>query len=383
MKRIIAAALCLTLILCGTALADDVLVLPSSTERIDAEAFFGDASFAQLILPDNVVSIGDRAFSGCAGLRTAYIPASVTELGEDVFAGTSAAMLIRTDPGSEAVAYARLHSIDYQADTVYRALTVSCGYSGASALEDTVFDAAHMGEALPAFAGTPWTVTDARNPADLSALRAAVASAFAGATENDVSLFYYSGHGAVDSRGRSCLVLNALVPVTASALKSMLDTVPGRKIVLLDCCYSGGMLVDVQTSDALPGAEGAPVPTASDFIGGMVAPFTVRPRALTGENYFVITACTDSEESWSLGDGGAFTTSFLRGIGYDIYSGLTAALPADTDGDSAVSVQEAYVFARAAANELLALFPDDDGTIVTQDAQCWPSGCGWFAPFRR
>lgn len=389
MKRILSVAAAVILCLLCAGASGDTLIVPVSLTEIGEEAFMGDASLTHVLLPYTLVSVGDRAFSGCSGLRIVDFPGVGTDIGEDVFNGATAAMLIRTEPGSEAAVYARRHQIDYQAGTVYRALAFYCEYSGQNRLFDTRLDAQHLQSGLQTLTGTPWSVTRVGNLTSKAALQSAIRDAFADATEDDVSLFAFSGHGLVNYAGQSCIALNTFVTVTGAELRAMLDTVPGRKVVLLDCCFSGGMIVDAETSDAASpddtaAEESEPVWSPADFVSGMTGAFSVRSRAaLDSAGYFVITACSPDEVSWSLGDGGAFTTALLKGIGYDIYSGVTASMPADTDGDDAVSVSEAFVYAKAEALRVLSMDVDEDGNPMFQTAQCYPAGCAWFAPFRR
>ena len=69
---------------------------------------------------------------------------------------------------------------------------------------------------------------------------------------------------------------------------------------------------------------------------------------------------------------GVFMYYLCLGLGYDGVSGQQTGMNADSNGDAAVSVQEAYAY--AAAN---ALTVNRD-----QHAAVWPEGCRWFAPFR-
>jgi hypothetical protein len=78
-----------------------------------------------------------------------------------------------------------------------------------------------------------------------------IASTFSGADDNDVSYFYYAGHGYLDSGTNisylcpadnpiTILDLNALISV--NELESHLSAIPGTKVVILDTCHSGGFI---------------------------------------------------------------------------------------------------------------------------------------------
>lgn len=94
----------------------------------------------------------------------------------------------------------------------------------------------------------------------------------------------------------------------------------------------------------------------------------------------MITAAREYEESEegyisSGGNGrimGYFSYNFCLGLGLNGVTMRKDALNADRNGDDAVSIQEAYAWA---AQNALAM-------NAGQHAAVWPSGCGWFAPFR-
>lgn len=80
----------------------------------------------------------------------------------------------------------------------------------------------------------------------------ALNQAFSGATEDDVSYLYYSGHGNnVNGISYLCTVDNLLLKngsfdpkawVSVDELKAALDRVPGKKVLILDCCNAGGFI---------------------------------------------------------------------------------------------------------------------------------------------
>jgi len=84
---------------------------------------------------------------------------------------------------------------------------------------------------------------------DLQATKKAIlngiANTFSGAESNDVSYFYFSGHG-MNSNGVSYLCptdISYSSPlssyISTNELKSALSAISGTKVVILDCCYSG------------------------------------------------------------------------------------------------------------------------------------------------
>ena len=135
----------------------------------------------------------------------------------------------------------------------YRALSIgNAQYAGAE-LEAPEYDATHM-QALFAqmsFDGVTMDPDNNKRENNLtkSGIKKAIAAAFAGADADDVSYFYYSGHGSV-ANGQAQLVGTDLAFLSVSELKAALDAVPGRKVVLLDSCFSGGFVDKASKAEA-------------------------------------------------------------------------------------------------------------------------------------
>ena len=338
---------------------------------------------AEFTLPASLTEIGDEAFAGCGALNEASVPDSVELIGEDAFSGCGEALLILTEPGSEAVNFARSHQYDYRAGTHYRALLIGQTYSGSavSPLQGPANDIRALQMWLPQIG---WTVTTKSN-LTADGIRSAIGTAFQGATENDVNFFYYSGHGeqngallGIDGEGLS-----------PESLRSALDNVPGRKVIVVDACYSGkiieeedekGKRINLRKTGETSETEDKR-DTVEAFLSSFQAAFRPRLRgALNANNYYVITAARSDEQSVeqfvsSNGSGrimGIFTYYFCLGIGYNGVNYQVTTLNADVNGDGAVSIQEAFAYA---AEEAMAKNP-------YQHAVVWPLGCRWFAPFR-
>ena len=70
-----------------------------------------------------------------------------------------------------------------------------------------------------------------------------ITSSFRGAKNNDISIFYYSGHGTVnESNGHRGIYTSDGDNYEFSTLYRKLNAISGRKLVILDCCYSGAFL---------------------------------------------------------------------------------------------------------------------------------------------
>lgn len=384
MKRtfcVLCAMLLLALPIAGPA---DSLTLPDGLTAIEDGAFAGDTSLDTLIAPAGLASVGAGAFSGCSSLDIVELPGDSTAIGADAFSGCGSALLIRAPYGSPAHLYARQNSIDYQAGTRYRALLIANSYPGTdSELIGPPYDAANMRACLTGLPGVDWEVTTRTN-LTADGITSAIAAAFSGATDADVSMVYYSGHGSYLSGWGACLVGTDYYGCFASDLREVLDGIPGRKIIIVDACYSGGLISgfasdDVTTADAAEEEAQAGVNPGA-FVSGLISPFAMRRRGASDGSYYIMAACAADEESWELTDGsnhyGAFTCCLLTGIGYSVPSYAWITPPADINGDEALSFSEAFSYARSNTMELMTSLGE------TQTAACYPAGVTWFAPFR-
>ena len=378
-----AAALALLILLggCFQAARGELLTLPPALTVIEAQAFEGDAALSEALLPESVVSIGPRAFADCAGLQRIYIPAGTEAIAADAFEGVPGPLLIRTQPGSAAMGFALEQGIDFQANTRCRALIIANGsYENMSALPGTIADAQAMAAMLSAFHTTDYAVTSLSN-LTAAEMEAAILSAFGEAEAQDLSLFYYSGHGKYSGdpavNGALMGVDGALL--TASALRACLDSVAGRKIVIVDACYSGSLIAKA----ASPSASGDCF--AAAFLQAFSAPGgSPRSRAadrLNDNGYYVLCAAKSSEESYEYisdtGESsiqyGVFTRALCLGCGYDLITQAFSAPGADRDGNGVITLQEAY--SETLRNILKA--------GANQTPQVWPAQCTRFGLLRK
>ena len=356
---------------------------PTGLAEIGEEAFQGNTKLINLEIPQNVTSIGERAFADCTSLNAGMIPASVAVMGGDAFANCGEAMLIRTSPDSAAHEYALSNGIDYDADTIRRALVIGQTYTGTKwALQGPAND---MKAVRFCLSGMGWSVNAVSNQSAAGIL-SAISSTFSTATERDISLFYYSGHGEEDG---SLVGKSGTDFVTPAQLRDALDSIPGRKIVIVDACYSGQLIADENESGnpdmlLLHGTNAPESQTdhAAQFVSAFQSAF--RRIWLNGVlntgSYYVITAARENEKSEEgfITSGGStktmgfFTYAICLGLGYNGVTMQNTTLFADQNGDQAVSIQEAYQWAKQHAQ----------GSNGQQHAVVWLAGCRWFAPFR-
>ncbi|MFZ2331297.1 MAG: PEGA domain-containing protein, partial [Atribacterota bacterium] len=73
-----------------------------------------------------------------------------------------------------------------------------------------------------------------------------IRNTFSGSKENDISYFYFSGHGALLNQTSYLCPAdfngNVSTAISVDELESVLSTIPGKKIVLIDSCHSGGFI---------------------------------------------------------------------------------------------------------------------------------------------
>jgi hypothetical protein len=248
----------------------------------------------------------------------------------------------------------------------YRALLIGNTYPGtANDLPGPDTDAYAMKSMLNMM--SKMTVTTKIN-ATADTMLGAIPSAFAGATSKDVSIFYYSGHGVQDSGGS---YHGALVGtsgyVRPSELRSALDQIPGKKVVLIDACHSGQMVGKSVSAAAVKAQLDA-------FTSAFISEFQAADKSstdLADAGYYVIAAAHSSESSLSITVNGKWvglmTYALLEGCGYDETGDYaTGSYPADTDGNGQFTINEVYKYIKKHIDE------NRPGSQSTQ--YWWPSG---------
>ena len=241
--------------------------------------------------------------------------------------------------------------------THYRALLIGNNNYTSSPLYGCVNDVNAMAGMLNRlsmdYTGT--VVKNARKATIIDQIR----KTFAGATDSDVSLFYYSGHG-VDAGG-SGVNQGALVGVdgniiTMRELAAELSKFRGRIIVILDSCHSGAAIGKSQNADDVLDAFNDEVIEA--FSGYYLETENLESGAKSGElkqsKFIVITAASITQSSYDGsfdGSGyrqGAFTAALIKGMGFAYPNGMYAVplcFPADTNGDRKATLKELYTYA--------------------------------------
>jgi len=295
----------------------------------------------------------------------------------------------------------------------YRALLIGNTYTGESnELPGCDNDVDGMRTMLGRMTATPYSVTVKKN-IRAEEILSSISSTFGNASYNDVSLFYYSGHGAnsLGTDGNPTSYHAALVGtfqtyVSIARLKTELDKIPGKKVIIIDACHSGQFIARdgavTQVSSSAFNSQVVNLFANDDQFSGDVnrtavvlaadgsellseeAPAFIDRAGKTNfakSGYYVITACRSEEKSVSTGydsngDGkidryfGLFTYGLCYGNGWNLArNAAISSLNADLNKDSKVTLYEAYVYAKVMAqshnpNQTAQIWPENSAFVL-------------------
>lgn len=295
----------------------------------------------------------------------------------------------------------------------YRALLIGNTYTGESnELPGCENDVDGMRTMLGRMTATPYSVTVKKN-IRAEEILSSISSTFGNASYNDVSLFYYSGHGAnsLGTDGNPTSYHAALVGtfqtyVSIARLKTELDKIPGKKVIIIDACHSGQFIARdgamTQVSSSAFNSQVVNLFANDDQLSGDVnrtavvlavdgsellseeAPAFIDRAGDTNfakSGYYVITACRSEEKSVSTGydsngDGkidryfGLFTYGLCYGNGWNLArNSAISSLNADLNKDSKVTLYEAYVYAKVMAqshnpNQTAQIWPENSAFVL-------------------
>ena len=295
----------------------------------------------------------------------------------------------------------------------YRALLIGNTYTGESnELPGCDNDVDGMRTMLGRMTATPYSVTVKKN-IRAEEILSSISSTFGNASYNDVSLFYYSGHGAnsLGADGNPTSYHAALVGtfqtyVSIARLKTELYKIPGKKVIIIDACHSGQFIARdgtvTQVSSSAFNSQVVNLFANDDQLSGDVSRTAVVLAADGSEllseeapefidragetnfaksGYYVITACRSEEKSVSTGydsngDGkidryfGLFTYGLCYGNGWNLArNSAISSLNADLNKDSKVTLYEAYVYAKVMAqshnpNQTAQIWPENSAFVL-------------------
>jgi len=276
-------------------------------------------------------------------------------------------------------------SKDYEpfGDVVYRALLVGVGdyiyfpdginkdLSAPSYDVDRMqqtLEHCKFGESNIEFAGNIYYWKD--HYATKSNILGGINAIFSKADSNDISYFYFSGHGGGSgSIYYICPADTSSIDsiITVDELETALSAIPGTKVVFLDTCHSGGFIGKRRKEIIVSREE---LESFNDEIINIFSQAQSK-GLLTTNQYKVLTACASDQLSWEVdplfgNPYGYFTKALCEGCGYDTYN---HPYPADTNKDTKVSLQEAYIYIKDSLSSLTITY---EGKEYKQDVQAWP-----------
>jgi len=261
-------------------------------------------------------------------------------------------------------------------DIVYRALCIGVGDYIDISIPDLLgppYDVNRMIDVFNhcKFGADEVTFSSIVSLKDLNATKTAIisgiASTFSGADDNDVSYFFFSGHGEEYLGIYYLCPTNILLTsydndISVNELETALSAIPGRKVVFLDSCYSGGFIGKGDGRKIISKEE------LVSFNDGIINVFSQAQikALLTTTEYKVLTACHGYQISLEYSphplDGnpfGWFSAALCEGCGYNTYSHPYFA---DNDTNNQVSLGEAYSYIESVLEPLY------------QDIQIHPNG---------
>ena len=180
-----------------------------------------------------------------------------------------------------------------------------------------------------------------------------ISSSFSAADNNDVSYFYFSGHGWSNGNVSTILPYDAVAStssrdISADELASVLGSIPGTKVVILDSCFSGGFIGKGFTArDTISTDE------LRKFNESVIESFAFHDALLekgnlaAGEFKVIVSSSGDQKCLETLNhpiDGnpyGYFSASLCEGCGYNNF---VFPAPADSNTDSRITLNEIYQY---------------------------------------
>ncbi len=169
-------------------------------------------------------------------------------------------------------------------------------------------------------------------------LLGSINSFFSETTDNDVSIIYICAHGSYDEYNHYAFWRDGTTPVWADEMMDCVDQIKGKVVLIMDSCYSGGFIKDVESRLAAQSDRVAVLTSAHET---------------TSSCYWSVTSQTQAVDF--------FTFSLLEGLSYNEMDGLNGwghgfqshDEPADSDGDGEITVAELFNYASPRTVELV------------------------------
>ena len=331
-----------------------------SQSIISVTAYYSDSSTTNISLTNCTYSSYN---SSCAIVNSSGLITGVSAGSIVILATYTEGMISKTDTVEVTVT---------QNEVVYRALCVGVGdyiyYDSEDDLLAPPFDVDRVSQTLSyckfGLSNTEFsTISYLKDwQATKSNILQGIASTFSGADSDDVSYFYFSGHGSrVENISYLCpadVTSFVISAISVDELENTLSAIPGTKVVFIDAYHSGGFIGKGTKEIKISKEE------LAFFNDEIINVFSQAQSKglLTTTQYKVLTSCHSNQECYEIhpeeGDPfGVFTMALCEGCGY------SGTYPADTNLDTKVSLQEAYLYVK-------------DWVFyygITQDVQVYPN----------
>ena len=351
---------------------DKINVLPSTTYITlslgntiaisSITAYYSDYSSASIPLTNCTYSSNDA----CATVNSSGTITGISAGAAIITIAYTEGEITKTDT---VLVYIRNTSTDtpvtppVEDDIVYRALLVGVGdyYGSDNDLDGPPYDVNRMSQVLEQckFSSLDTEFSSIVKLKDLSATKTAIlneiSSTFSGADDNDISYFYFSGHGSgtdvPEDTSPSYICPTDTVDtssmISINELETELSKIPGTKVVFLDSCHSGGFIGKDKNKKAISIED---LESYNDEIINVFAQAQSK-GLLTTNQYKVLTSCHYYQTCVELyppteDPFGLFTMLLCEGCGY------SGNYYADEDNDNRVSLNEAYEYIRDFVNYL-------------------------------
>lgn len=240
----------------------------------------------------------------------------------------------------------------YEVEREYHALVFSADYQNSDDARDHLFNTVHDGDDMKnllnhhGYSSPGSSDVDHQTNVTKAQILTAIDQLADTAGSDDISIFYYSGHGGYsETLDSSYLVSYDMAGLYSDELLEALAEVPGKKIIILDICNSGGFVPDDGFDADGIGEDYSEGQENSVFFEAWGKYFSSEETAYP--DITVISAAGQDEFSWEAGgsiSNGFFTYALLTTLGYD-HDTLTVDTSeafADQNGDGIITATELY-----------------------------------------
>ena len=264
---------------------------------ISVTAYYSDSSTANI------------PFTNCSYYSYNPSCASVNSIGlvTGISAGTTTILVTYTEG-----TISRTDTVEVtitQNEVVYRALCVGVGdyiQGSDNDLSAPPYDVDRIGQILQQcrFGTSNTTFSNIGYLKDWQATKSnilqSISSTFSGADSNDISYFYFSGHGS--RLGNTSYISPADITsftdsaISVDELENSLSTIPGTKVVFIDACHSGGFIGKGVEEIQISKEE---LESFNDEVTNVFSQAEYK-GLLTTNQYKVLTSCHSSQECMEL-----------------------------------------------------------------------------------